>query len=103
MARIGAKTCKAVLAGVMRDFGVSLADLQAKSRTEQICLAKEAFINRCAELRIQTIVMAETLGVTRSTVFLRRNPEKREQKRLRERKRRAGGKSELFSAVMGCW
>ena len=87
--RPGTKQAQKVLAGVMNDFGVSLADLQGRSRTENICLAKQAFIVRSGELKIPIVVMAETLGVTRGTIHSRSNPKIRARKVLRERRRRA--------------
>jgi hypothetical protein len=89
LARVGAAKARHLLQQIMAEFGVSLADLQGRSRTENICLAKQAFIFRSGELKIPIVVMAEALGVTRGTIHSRSNPKIRARKVLRERRRRA--------------
>lgn len=93
MARVGTKAAREVLAGVLEDFGVTLADLQSMSRSENVCLAKQEFLDRCGELKIQIVTMAETLGVTRGTIHRRSNPVAREKHRLHARHIRAKAKA----------
>jgi hypothetical protein len=99
--RPGTKAAKAVLAGVMADFYVGLDDLQRPSRTENVCMAKEAFCVRCSALQIQSNAMAEALGVHRTSIYHYSNPAARERRNLNQRRRRA--KAEVSAAIMGTW
>jgi hypothetical protein len=102
MARVGTKAAREVLAGVMNNFGVTLSELRSKSRTEDVALAKQAFLDRCGELKIPIIVMAATIGVSRYTIYFRSHPEKRTARMLHERRRRAA-KSEVSAAAIAGW
>jgi hypothetical protein len=93
MPRPGTKLAEKVLAGVMNDFGVTLAELRSKSRSEDICLAKQAFLDRSGELKIPVIVMADVLGLTPCTITYRGNAAMRERRNLSKRRLRAANRA----------
>jgi hypothetical protein len=106
MARVGTKAAREVLAVVLEDFGVTLADLQGKSRSENIALAKQAFLDRCGELKIPVIVMADVLGLTPCTMTYRRHAAMRERRNLAKRRYRAANRAKAkvsAAAIAGWW
>jgi hypothetical protein len=104
--RVGTKQAKEVLAGVLRDFGVSLADLRGKSRSEAICLAKQAFVTRSAELQIPIATMAQVLDVHRHAIMYQLYPAFRERRKREQRRYKAKAKAKRevsTAAIMGAW
>jgi hypothetical protein len=89
MARPRTKVALRILEGVMADFYVDQAMMRTSgSRTENLCRAKQAFIDRCGAEAIPNVIMAEVLGVTRGTIWKRTSPEAREKTNTRQSKRR---------------
>jgi hypothetical protein len=112
MARPGTAKAKDILEGVMADFCVDLAMLRSSgSRTENLCRAKQAYLDRCGAETIPIVIMAEVLGVTRFTIRNRRShPEVREkmntrqnQRRLQNPRHRRSRAKVRVAAFMGQW
>jgi hypothetical protein len=109
MARKGTAKARQILAEVMAEFGVDQVMMRTSgSRTEALCRAKEAFIVRCGEHRIQTVVMAEVLGFDRSVIWYSANPEVRARRNTLQNQRRKGkprrSRAKVrVAAFMGQW